>query len=75
MNKATRVYKFFGTANFTASGSNNSIDNAGVFNKEVPRTIASAAFNNIGSLNVIDGVFNLDGGGTNSGVRNTREPC
>ena len=54
-----------------ASGSNNTINNAGVFNDQTASTISlNLVFNNSGQLNVYGGVLNLDGGGTNSGTRN-----
>ncbi len=71
-NSAGMMYNLDNTASLSATGSNNTINNDGIFNKQTGgSTIQIAAvFNNTGTLNLFDGVLDIDGGGTNSGVRN-----
>jgi hypothetical protein len=70
-NAAGHIYNLTASATMAASGSNNTINNAGVINDQTSSTISlNLVFNNSGQLNVYGGVLNLDGGGTNSGTRN-----
>jgi autotransporter-associated beta strand protein len=71
VNNAGKHYNLTGAAQMPATGSNNAINNAGVFAKDTATTVnIQAAFNNTGALNLIQGILNLDGGGTNTGARN-----
>lgn len=70
-NSAGRPYTVSGTGQLTATGTGNTISNAGVFRKEASGTVTIAVtFNNTGTLNLVNGILNIDGGGTNSGPRN-----
>lgn len=70
-NSSGRTYAISGTAQITSAGTGNSISNAGVFRKDASVTVTIAiTFNNTGALNLVSGILNLDGGGTNSGARN-----
>ena len=71
VNSAARRYTASGTAQIIATGSGNVINNAGIFSKEGSGTlIVQPEFNNLGALNLVGGILNIDGGGTNSGARN-----
>jgi hypothetical protein len=70
-NAAGRPYNASGIAPITSGGGINLFNNAGVFRKSGTGTITiGVPFDNGGTLSVLAGILNLDGGGTNTGARN-----
>ncbi len=62
-----------GNSHFSGNNTANTFVNAGTFNKTGLATVDfnNCIFNSAGTLNVFGGVLDIDGGGTNTGARNT----
>ncbi len=70
-NSAGHSYNLGDLANIYSMGSGNVMNNAGVFNSHSSQApFFTGIFNSSGTLNIFTGTFSIDGGGTNSGVRN-----